>query len=161
MQLPVKVMNDRIRSFAEPYTGQRAWKDPNVKRLVQAWIARTPTDLNVTFEEFLLMPSQKVERYGTEFATKHRELIRKILMKYADSLNAINDMVEPDDKRGPLGRIAEHYGDESEDEDGERLYARDFDEEASNLRTRSGDSVTRSDDERAVSLRHQRAWDIY
>lgn len=125
-------MNSRNPSFAEPYTGIGAkWKDPNVKRLVHAWINQTATDLNVTFEEFLLMPSHKVQRYGTEFATKHNELIRKILVKYADALNTINDMAEPDDSLGVLGDIAKHYRDESEDK--ERLYAQDFDEQTLNL----------------------------
>lgn len=126
-------MNSRIRSFAEPYTGRRAWKDPNVKRLVQAWIPHTVIDLNMTFEEFLLMPSHKVQRYGTEFATKHRELIRKILVKFADSLNMINDMVECHERYDFLGRVTKHNRDETEDEDEERLYAQDFDEETLNL----------------------------
>lgn len=66
------------------------------------------------------MPLQKVRGYGMEFATKHGELIAKILIEYANSLNVINVMTETDDRRVPLGP-----GAGEQDEDDERLCALD------------------------------------
>lgn len=133
-------MGSRIQSLVEPRNGRYTGtiKDLNVKRLVQAWIRYTPANLDIPFEQFLLMPSREVDGFGPEFATKHRELIRRILIKYADSVNTINVMAEVGDTRhdSPLDR--RHYNnqidgvgadgaDGYEHEDAERFYAQELD----------------------------------
>lgn len=83
--------------------------------------------------------------FGTEFVAKHRELIKRILITYANSVNVICAMSTVGDRHhSPLefrrdgeidGTGADGYNYEAEaeaeaedeDEDEERLYAQDFD----------------------------------
>lgn len=129
-------MTSRVNRVAEQGTRQYTGhiRDVNVKRLVQAWTGHTPANLDMSFEEFLLMPSGETERVGVGFATKHRQLIRKILIKYADSVNILNVMPGVGDTRhhSPLRRDPYNYhldrdgagGCEYGDQD--RLHAQEF-----------------------------------
>lgn len=133
-------MGSRLHSFVEPHTGRCTGtiRDLNVKRLVQAWIGHTPANLDMSFKEFLLMPSREAQGYGAGFATKHRQLIKMILTKYAESVDAINVMTGVGDTRhdSPLDRRrhnnqidgvgADGY---DEYEDDERFYAQEFEVE--------------------------------
>lgn len=129
-------MASRVNSVVEQgtgkYTGQI--RDVNVNRLVQAWLGHTPANLDMSFEEFLLMPSRETKEFGVGFATKHREMIKEILITYADSVNIINVMAGVGDTRhhSCLGRdrynshvdrdVASGY----EYEDQDRLHAQEF-----------------------------------
>lgn len=85
-------MASRVNSVGEQGTGQYAGsiRDVNVKQLVQAWIGHTPANLDMSFEKFLLMSSRETNAFGVGFATKHSEMIKRILISYAGSVDIIN-----------------------------------------------------------------------
>lgn len=119
-------------------------KDHNVNRLVQAWMGHSPANFDMSFEKFLLIPSREVQRFGAEFTRKHQELIKRILIRYAESVNTINVMTEdtPDQSlhhpglhnnqslgtgHGPFHVDDDRDDDDHDDDDDERLYAQEFD----------------------------------
>lgn len=124
-------------------TGRRSGpiRDPNVKGLVQAWTGYTPSDLDISFAEFLIMPPQDTRAYGLEFARKHQRLIERILGMYAESVGIVGEMAGANQTRDkePETKVAcvkDHgYGyqreedeeDDDDDDDGEeRFNAQEF-----------------------------------
>lgn len=68
------------------------FSDPTVERLVQAWLGITPHELDLPFEDFLLMTRSQVERYGEDFRRNHSNLVKNILVQYANSIRVIDQM---------------------------------------------------------------------
>lgn len=142
-------MASRANSVGQQGTGQHAGsiRDVNVKRLFQAWIGHTPANLDMSFEEFLLMSSRETNAFGVEFATKHSEMIRRILISYTGSVNIIHALSGVRDTRhtsrlgygvgetrlhSPLGHdrynsdVDRHGATGYDYDDQDRLYAEEF-----------------------------------
>lgn len=121
------------RGYSQSYTGRCTGtiNDHNVRRLVQAWLGHTPATLDKSFADFLQMPSRTVQCFGPHFEAQHQELVKRILIKYAETVDVISvmslapDTSRPSQYRRQYGNRGVEYLDEDEDDE-ERCYAEDF-----------------------------------
>lgn len=122
------------RGYSQSYTGRCTGtiNDHNVRRLVQAWLGHTPAALDMSLADFLQMPSQTVRCFGPHFEAQHQELVKSILIKYAETVDLISvtslaaDTSRPRQYRRQYGnRTVESLDDDKVDDD-ERCHAEDF-----------------------------------